>query len=85
MTHEGIEQEIRTMHLIHEYLDAKSSLQRILSSYNVRSVQELKNKIESKSLPEHPSYEDYLEALSFEKDMAKLKKEINKNVEEVLK
>jgi hypothetical protein len=85
MTHEGMEQEIRTMHLIHEYLDAKSSLQRILSSYNVHSVEEFKNKIESKSLPEHPSYEDYLEALSFEKDMAKLKTEINRSVEEVLK
>lgn len=85
MTHEGMEQEIRTMHLIHEYLDAKSNLQRILSSYNVRSVEELRNKIESRSVPEHPSYEDYLEALSFEKDMAKLKTEINKNVEEVLR
>lgn len=85
MTHEGMEQEIRTMHLIHEYLDAKSSLQRILSSYNVLNVGELKKKIESKSLPEHPSYEDYLEALSFEKDMVQLKTEINKNVEEVLK
>ncbi|MCG3219199.1 MAG: hypothetical protein KAR35_09360 [Candidatus Heimdallarchaeota archaeon] len=49
---------------IQDFLSSLYELTEILKSYNVTSITELKRKIDEKELPEHPSYEDYLDCLS---------------------
>jgi hypothetical protein len=48
---------------IQELLSSLEELKELLDSYKVKSITELKNKIDSKELPEHPTYEDYLDCL----------------------
>ena len=49
---------------IQDFLSSLDELIEILNSYNVSSITELQRKIDDKELPEHPSYEDYLDSLS---------------------
>jgi len=48
---------------INRFLAELHELENILEEYQVDTVTELKKKIENKELPEHPSYEDYLDAI----------------------
>ena len=66
--------------LISEYMRIKEDLYEILSAYNVSSPEELLERIKSGELPEHPTYEDYLEAKSLLEDL----KEIRKRMIEVI-
>ncbi len=41
----------------------------IFSRYNVRSSDEMRKRIESGALAEHPTWEDYIEVVNLEKDL----------------
>ena len=44
----------------------------MLSRYGVNSPEELKRKIEGGEVPEHPTWEDYIELTNLEDDLARL-------------
>jgi len=44
----------------------------MLSRYRVNSPEELKGKIEIGEVPEHPTWEDYIELTNLEDDLARL-------------
>ena len=58
---------------IQDFLSSLNELTEILKSYNVTSITELKRKIDEKELPEHPSYEDYLDSLSLFEMLSEMK------------
>jgi len=47
-----------------ETSELKKKLEKILSRYGVREPEEIERKIERGELPEHPTYEDFLSALT---------------------
>jgi len=67
---------LEAINIISEYTRVKEELYEILSAYKVSSVDELLNKIKSGELPEHPTYEDYLEAKSLYEDLKELRKKL---------
>ncbi|MCS7281973.1 MAG: hypothetical protein RMK65_02880 [Anaerolineae bacterium] len=48
----------------------------ILSRYNVRSAEELRCCIERGVLPEHPTWEDYIELTNIEDDLSLLEEQL---------
>jgi len=44
----------------------------MLSRYRVNSPEELRGKIEIREVPEHPTWEDYIELTNLEDDQARL-------------
>ena len=61
------------------------NLKKILSKYGVNSTKELLLKIEKGELPEHPTYEDYLEARSYELEAKEILHEIQSRLREIEK
>lgn len=49
---------------IMETPELKKRLEKILSRYGVREPEEIERRIERGELPEHPTYEDFLSALT---------------------
>lgn len=49
----------------------------ILSRYDVYSAEELRNRIESGALPEHPTWEDYIELANLEDEISLLEEQIS--------
>lgn len=47
-----------------------------LSRYNVRSAEEFRNWIETGALPEHPTWEDYIELVNLEDELNLLEKQL---------
>jgi len=76
--------EVYILRDLSEYFRLRDLLNEILLSYNVKSSLEILKKIEKGELPEHPTYEDYLEAKSLEEDLKKLKETLKKQFEELL-
>ena len=74
---------IEAINIISEYARLKEEYIEILNAYKVSSSQEILDKIKSNELPEHPTYEDYLEAKSLEEDLKRLKDKINRIVKEL--
>lgn len=56
--------EAEVVRLVHSYLHDSESLRSILDKYRVASPEEIERKISRGELAEHPTYEDYLEALA---------------------
>ena len=50
--------------LVHSYLRHAESLRSLLDQYHVALPDEIEKKISEGKLPEHPTYEDYLEGLA---------------------
>ncbi len=48
----------------------------IMDRYNVKTVLELKEKIESGTIPEHPSWEDFIELKNIEAEIKDLESDI---------
>ena len=66
---------------VSHYTSVKEALNEILAAYEVSSPSELLEKIRSGELPEHPTYEDYLEAKSLWEDLEDLRKRLREAVE----
>ena len=48
----------------------------ILSRYSTKNIDELKNKIEEGTVPEHPAWEDYIELKNIEVEIKELDSDI---------
>ncbi len=66
-----------------EMLEHKRKLEELLGKYGVDSPGEIEEKIKKGDVPEHPSYEDYLSALSLEDNISKLKDQMHRMIEEI--
>ena len=68
---QGVETE--TFLTLSKMSEQKESLQNILKKYNAKSPEDIEIMIEQDGIREHPAYEDYLSALSFEQNIKDLK------------
>lgn len=48
----------------------------MLSRYNVHSAEELRDRIENGTLPEHPTWEDYIELVNLEDELNLLEEQL---------
>jgi len=74
---------IDAINIISEYTRLKEEYLEILKAYKVSSSHEILDMIKNNELPEHPTYEDYLEAKSLEEDLKKLKDKIDEIIKEL--
>ena len=64
--------ELEIYLLAREIADLKTKIKATLKRYNVSNLDALEKKIEEGSITEHPTYEDYLSALTFQLNMEEL-------------
>jgi hypothetical protein len=74
---------ITTLIMVNELIEQKRKLKEILSKYGVEKSVEIEEKIKKGEISEHPSYEDYLSALAYERNILELKKQSRKMIEEI--
>lgn len=75
--------EIETIMIVTEITELKNRLLDILSKYNVQKPDDIERKIINNEISEHPSYEDYLSALSYKQTILDLKKKLKGTIEEI--
>lgn len=68
---------------IQQFLAYLNELKSILGTYNVKSITDLKDKIENKEIEEHPTYEDFLDGLSLISSLTSMKKKIMTDFEDL--
>lgn len=68
----GIETE--TLLILSKISEQKEYLNYILKKYGSEKPQDIEKKIECGEIEEHPAYEDYLSAFSYEQNIKDLKK-----------
>ena len=68
---QGVETE--TFLMLSKMSEQKESLKNILKKYNAKSPEDIEIMIEQGEVREHPAYEDYLSALSYEQNVRDLK------------
>jgi hypothetical protein len=68
----GVETE--TFLILSKISEQKDFLKNILKKYNAKNPLAIEKMIEQGKIEEHPSYEDYLSALSYEQNVKDLKK-----------
>ncbi len=73
--------EAETGLLIHNLTHYKLVLRQILKQYDVESPSEIEEKIKSGETGEHPAYEDYLDAISYEMEIDDLWGQIQKQLQ----
>ncbi len=78
---EGIETE--TFLILSKISEQKELLKGILEKYNVANPEAIEKMIERGEIKEHPAYEDYLSALSYEENIKDLKKLLDNLVKRI--
>jgi len=68
----GVETE--TFLILSKISEQKEFLKNILKKYNAKNSGVIEKMIEQGKIEEHPAYEDYLSALSYEQNIKDLKK-----------
>ena len=68
----GVETE--TFLILSKISEQKEILNNILKKYNAKNPEAIERMIEQGKIEEHPAYEDYLSALSYEQNIKDLKK-----------
>lgn len=68
----GVETE--TFLILSKISEQKEFFKNILKKYNVKNPGAIEKMIEQGKIEEHPAYEDYLSALSYEQNIKDLKK-----------
>ena len=68
----GVETE--TFLILSKISEEKEFLKIILEKYNAKNPEAIERMIEQGKIEEHPAYEDYLSALSYEQNIKDLKK-----------
>ena len=68
----GVETE--TFLILSKISEEKEFLKTILKKYNAKNPEAIERMIEQGKIEEHPAYEDYLSALSYEQNIKDLKK-----------
>ncbi len=66
--------ETETFLILSKISEQKEFLKGILEKYNVANPEAIEKMIEKGEIEEHPAYEDYLSALSYEQNIKDLKK-----------
>ncbi|MFQ6126992.1 MAG: hypothetical protein ACE5R6_20645 [Candidatus Heimdallarchaeota archaeon] len=77
--------ELEIYLLAREIADLKVRIKKTLQQYNVSNLDALEKKIEEGSVPEHPTYENYLSALPFQLDMEELSATLISKIQELTK
>ena len=67
----GVETE--TFLILSKISEQKEILNNILKKYNAKNPEAIERMIEQGKIEEHPAYEDYLSALSYEQNIKDLK------------
>lgn len=75
--------EAETIMMVTEISELKNRFLELLSIYGAQRPQDIELKIIAGEIPEHPSYEDYLSALSYEQGISELKKRLIDAIEEI--
>ncbi len=66
--------ETETFLILSKISEQKEFLKNILKKYNAKNSDAIEKMIEQGEIEEHPAYEDYLSALSYEQNIKDLKK-----------
>ena len=69
--------------LLRRIIKTYRGLKEILNKYGVSNTGELLDGIRSRKFTEHPTYEDYLEAKSYEFELEKILKKLNSTIAEM--
>ncbi len=77
----GVETE--TFLLLSRISEQKEFLKNILKKYNAKSPEDIEKMIEQGKVDEHPAYEDYLSALSYDQNIKDLKKMLDNLVKRI--
>lgn len=77
----GVETE--TFLLLSKISEQKEFFKNILKKYNAKSPEDIEKMIEQGKIDEHPAYEDYLSALSYEQNVKDLKKMLDNLVKRI--
>ncbi len=77
-----LNKEIDPLIIIKDLADQKQQLQIILDKYNVDQPDQIEAKIREGKIPEHPAYEDYLSALSFQNAIDEMKQLAKRLIED---
>lgn len=77
----GVETE--TFLILSKISEEKDFLKKILEKYNAKNPEAIEKMIEQGKIDEHPAYEDYLSALSYEQNIKDLKKLLDNLVERI--
>lgn len=75
--------ETKTFLLLSKISEQKESFKNILKKYNAKSPEDIEKMIEQGKVDEHPAYEDYLSALSYEQNIKDLKKMLDNLVKRI--
>ena len=77
-----LSKEIEPLIVLKDLADQKKQLQYILEKYHVENPEQIEAKIRDGNVPEHPAYEDYLSALSFQNAIDEMKQLAKRLIEE---
>lgn len=77
--------ELQMHTLTRKIADLQMKLKEILAHYDVQTPDEIESKIYDHKIPEHPSYEDYLSALSYQQSTLELVELLDDKVKELRK
>ncbi len=77
----GVETE--TFLILSKISEEKEFLKTILEKYNAKNPEDIEKMIEQGKIEEHPAYEDYLSALSYEQNIKDLKKLLDNLVKRI--
>jgi hypothetical protein len=65
--------ELESLLLVREIVGLKKQIRDVLLKYGVKRLDEIEDLISNGTIPEHPSYEEYLAALSIQQTISDLK------------
>jgi hypothetical protein len=77
----GVETE--TFLILSKISEQKEFLKNILKKYKAKSPEDIEKMIEQGKIDEHPAYEDYLSALSYEQNIKDFKKMLSDFVKRI--
>ncbi len=77
----GVETE--TFLILSKISEEKEFLKTILEKYNAKNPEAIERMIEQGKIEEHPAYEDYLSALSYEQNIKDFKKLLDNLVKRI--
>jgi hypothetical protein len=64
---------LESLILVKELVDLKKKIVQVMHKYNVTQLDQIEELIANGMVPEHPTYEEYLAALSLQRTIAALK------------
>lgn len=75
--------ETETLLILSKLSEQKEFLKNILKKYSAKRPEDIEKMIERGEIEEHPAYEDYLSALSYEQNIKEVKKMLDNIVKRI--